>query len=105
MKLRLKGNTLRIRLSDRELSQLLVSRLIADMTQFPQGAELRTEIVMLSEASSISVTYRQDVIRISLPERAAQEWIESPTEELKVTLPVDGGTLIVSVEKDLDQVE
>jgi hypothetical protein len=105
MKLRIKGNTLRVRLSDRELSQLVNSGVVADMTQFPEGAVLRTELVTLLEAPAISVTYRQDLIRISLPERSAQEWIESAIEELKAVVSVDGGTLHVSLEKDLDRAE
>jgi hypothetical protein len=105
MKLRIKGNSLRFRLSDRDLARLLAGDPVKDQTPFPSGTALRLELVTSTDIGIIQVSFNGGLIRLTLPQASTFDWIRSPVEELRTAIDVDGAVLHVSVEKDLDRVE
>jgi hypothetical protein len=95
MKLRLHNGSLRLRLSQSEVSRLRETGKVEDLIVFHPGNELlyalKTGVVREPEA-----TYDHSKISVTLPERLATEWIESDQTGLEAST----GTLRLLIEKD-----
>ncbi|MBK8502519.1 MAG: hypothetical protein IPL46_10055 [Saprospiraceae bacterium] len=73
MKLRLKDNTMRIRLSMTEVDALIKTGQISATTVFPGSNALTTEIV-LEEVDSVEVSLKNSKITISIPSHLLSRW-------------------------------
>ena len=95
MKLRLHDNSLRLRLSQSEVARLHDTGKVEDVVVFGPGNELvyAIETGALPEAT---VTFESSNIRVSLPTRAAMQWIESDQSGIEAST----GTLRLLIEKD-----
>lgn len=100
MKLRIKGNTLRLRLTQAELDQLGQGETVREKIPFPQ-ATLTYAVAADAALSSMSVQYQDHEVLVRLPEHQVREWVDTDLVGLEETLEVgEGKSLYLLLEKD-----
>jgi len=97
MKLRIQGNLLRFRLTQKEVAQLRERGLVECAIRFPTGRALCYSVASSSDATEISVDYEDDSICVVLPREVATAWVES--SQVTVERPQNAGVQIL-IEKD-----
>jgi hypothetical protein len=100
MKLRIKGDSVRLRLTRTEVRSLLEAGTVAETTRFPGGATLRSVLRTRPGATDIAAGFEAGTLTVSLPADAARRWGTSEEVEIRATLPLEGGALELSIEKD-----
>lgn len=101
MKLRIRDNSVRLRLSQSEVDTLRQEGLVFARTEFPGGREFRYEI----ESSPASVTpaafFSDNVLTVRLPEIGVLAWATTEQVSIKGEQLLDeGDALAILVEKD-----
>ncbi|MDX1570733.1 MAG: hypothetical protein R3200_09625 [Xanthomonadales bacterium] len=99
MKLRIKGNSVRLRLSQTEVRRLAEDRAIWESTDFG-SARLHYGIEADPAATAPAAAMAEDRIRVTLPERMAQDWAVGDEVSLHGSIPLATGELKILVEKD-----
>jgi len=104
MKLRIRSNSIRLRLKRGEVDQLAAGTSIVEETHFP-GAVL-TYRLDVSENSSISATFDNGSLTVSLPKSKVLDWASTDDVSLfaEQTLP-GSGALSLLIEKDFKCLE
>ncbi len=103
MKLRIRGNSIRLRLGESEVAQLVGSGRVAERLQFSvsPGEFLTYTIVSSAEAKEIAASFDESEIRIIVPAAAAKEWASSTQVGIDHVQPIDAdGGLSILIEKD-----
>jgi hypothetical protein len=80
MKLRLRGNSLRLRLQKPEVASLAQGAAVVDSTQF--GPEPESRFVCRIEArgdAQISTRFAEGVLTVTVPETTARSWADNET--------------------------
>ena len=103
MKLRIKGNSLRLRVSRSELTRILAGEEVAETIRFAAAPEAKLTYALArgTQASGAIVRYRPQEVTVLLSEEQAQSW--SQESEVGVYTQVDlapEGMLELIVEKD-----
>ncbi len=98
MKIRFKGNSIRLRLTQSEVKKWAADGVIKEVTSFGNKNSLGYQL-MMSEESQISASFNDDIISIDIPFTIAQEWCESEQISMESSIANDG-TLNILVEKD-----
>ena len=101
MKLRIKDNTVRMRLTRSEVDALRQTGVVAARTAFPGGRELQ----YLVESSPASVKpaafFSENAVTVRLPESAVLSWATTERVSLKGEQLLDDGSMLdILVEKD-----
>lgn len=99
MKLRIAGNSVRLRLSDAEVDRVASGEPLIEQTWFP-GGELAYRLEARGDAISARFTAAAG-LEINVPEAQALSWAAGDEVTLENTIEADGRTLHVRVEKDL----
>lgn len=100
MKLRIKGNSIRLRLLRSEIERFAAEGKIVDETVFGASV-LRYSLQASPDASLVHALFENDEIAIILPDAMARDWISSDMVGLDVEQPIgDGKKLTILVEKD-----
>ena len=100
MKLRIKGNSIRLRLLRTEVEQFAAERAISDEINFGANA-LRYTVAMSPDAESISAEFAGNEIIISVPEADARRWTAGDEVGFEVAQSIGADTpLTIIVEKD-----
>ena len=97
MKLRIKGNTLRMRLSEPEVDILAKGKSVIDKTEFPTS-DLTYKV---EPDNSNTVKFEQGTVRIGLKTEDIDKW--SNTDEVGISIEStsrSGNILSILVEKD-----
>jgi hypothetical protein len=102
MKLRIKGNSLRLRISPSEMKQLLQSGRVEETIYFgvEDGARLTYALEHSALAEAITVRYRPQEVTVLISSREARDWAEGPGVGLYGTTVSGHGPLELSIEKD-----
>ena len=103
MKLRIKGNSVRLRVTPSEVEQLLRDGVIREHVQFTVNSKDRLTYAVISSLSGVTTTvaYHLGNITVSVPEIQLKKWARS--EEVGVYADVALGgdrPLSVAIEKD-----
>jgi hypothetical protein len=93
MKLRIRGNSLRLRLSQSEVTQLAQHGRVEDAISF--GPSKLAYVLATSDVDRISATYEDHRIIVTLPKDRAKRWIS--TDEVGIE---SSGDPKILVEKD-----
>jgi len=101
MKLRLRGNSVRLRLNQREVEALAAGRVLSEGVLFPAGNSF-VYTLEPSAASTPAVSFRDGVICIKAPASTLHEWATNDSIGLYFDLPGIGSSLKVTIEKDLE---
>jgi hypothetical protein len=100
VKLRIKGDSLRLRLSQGEMRVLADSGEVADHISFPGGVALTYRLRMDRNIASISVSYASDLIDIRVPRELSERWCGTDLVTLSASQPLAAGELRIVLEKD-----
>ncbi|WP_436515634.1 DUF7009 family protein [Ekhidna sp. To15] len=100
MKLRIRGNSIRIRLMQREVKQLAEEGLVTEEVNFPGGSKF---IYSLKVASEFSASLSENHMQLFIPQQETMAWIASDEDlSLVESITLENGTsLKLMVEKDL----
>lgn len=104
MKLRIQGNSLRLRLSEAEVAQFADAGQVEETITFsPDETNALRYLLQQTSESDVSVRFSSNTITVSIPETMAQKWVD--TDLIGFDDLIDLGNekqLRIVVEKDLD---
>lgn len=104
MKLRIRGDNIRLRLKRGEVDQLAAGASIVEQTHFPNG--VLTFRLDVAGNSDISASFDGDSIVVSVPESQALEWASTDKVSLYADQKLQGtGPLSLLIEKDFSCLE
>jgi hypothetical protein len=102
MKIRIKGNSIRLRLTQTEVENVDAGQIVQENVPFgKEQPAFRYALCTDSETDKISVSYIDHTIKIGLPLKLARQW--AGTDQIGMEENIgweDGTTLHVLVEKD-----
>ncbi|MGB5492716.1 MAG: hypothetical protein WBM76_17955 [Woeseiaceae bacterium] len=101
MKLRIKDNSIRLRLTRTEVATLRDIGTVASATGFPGGRELSYRVESSPASVNPAAFFSDGLVTVRLPESAVDSW--ATTEQVSLQgeqLLDDGGRLQILVEKD-----
>lgn len=104
MKLRIRDNSLRLRLNRREVNGLVSGNRLEERLQFP-GDTCITYVLESSRDGCPNASFTANVIHISAPVSTVTDWAQSETIGIYFELPANGMRLKVAIEKDLECVD
>lgn len=103
MKLRIRGNSVRIRLSQSEVAHLAAGKRIEQMTQFSSASSFVSSIETSSEATSPTATFDGLRMAVCLPPNQVSQWAESGLVSIEAVQSTgDGRNLQLLIEKDFE---
>lgn len=101
MKLRFRGNTLRLRVNQREARMLAGGLSLREEVLFPNLAKL--QYVFEPRASGpVQATFEGGIVRVVAPLTEVRNWARSEAIGLYFEVQADDTVLKVSIEKDLE---
>lgn len=102
MKLRIKGNSLRLRITPSEMTRLLSTGRIEETIHFAPdpGACLTYALEHDARVAAISVRYTQREVTVVLSSGAAHQWAGGQDVGLYGEAATTDGTLSLAIEKD-----
>jgi hypothetical protein len=100
MKLRIKGSSLRLRLTQSEVRELEAGGEVSEQVQFGGGNTLTYRLATDPSSGRISAAYGNGLIDIRVPRSTAVTWCQTDQVTLSHSEPVKGGELRVVIEKD-----
>ena len=100
MKLRIKGNTLRLRLTQGEMSALAEQGTAEDRIEFPGGATLVYRLQSDNKTPVISAKYGVNIIEVRVPSALCARWSGTDLVTLSATQAVGSEELTIVLEKD-----
>ena len=100
MKLRIMGNTLRLRLSQGEVEKLGKDGTVSDATVFP-GEMALTYTLESSPLNSMDCSLSDNTILLSIPEATVNEWVNSEMVGFNKEFDLGNSSILsILVEKD-----
>src|ERR1700691_5010729 len=100
MKLRIHGNSLRLRLSQSEVAQFSKTGFVEDSIQFAPGASFAYALESLSSLKAPQALYANGWLRIQVPGTEAMQWVTSDRVGISGDQLVDSGKrLSILIEK------
>jgi hypothetical protein len=101
MKLRIKGDSLRLRVAPSELARLMETGRIEETIHFGLEQDARL-VYALEHAGADAVTVRHEGVRLTvvLPTAAARAWADGDEVGVYGSVKVSSGRLEIAVEKD-----
>jgi hypothetical protein len=101
MKLRIHGNSLRLRLSQPEVAQFSKTGFVEDSIQFGPGATFAYALESLSSLSAPQALFAHGWLRVQVPGRDAADWARTDRVAISGDQPLEPGkSLSILVEKD-----
>lgn len=101
MKIRIRDNSVRLRLSRGEVEALNADGVVTSTTGFPGSREFRYSVESSPASVNPAAFYSENEIRVRLPETVVHAW--ATTEQVSMAgeqVLEDGGKLNILVEKD-----
>ena len=101
MTLRIKGNSVRIRLSSEEVDQFRQTGVVTATTTFPDGRTLSYSLEQAEDVDALAVSFDGEKLLVSVPVEWAQEWTSTDKIGIRTDHTIGERSLEVLVEKDL----
>jgi hypothetical protein len=100
MKIRIKGNSVRFRLSKTELDVFAKEGYVEDKTEFPNGTFCYA-IQKLFDGKNLDASFTAQKLTMFVPHQMMLEWAGTDKVGFDYSLPIgDGKTLFLLIEKD-----
>jgi hypothetical protein len=100
MKLRIRGNSLTLRLSKTELAKLAGTGRVEDTTRFSSEHSLRYAIEV-RPAGAVTATFAGAAILVTLPKARLDLWLRPDEISVEGSQPIGGGKVLqIVLEKD-----
>ena len=104
MKLRIRGDTLRLRLKRGEVDQLAAGTSVVEETHFPDA--LLTYRLYMSETNDFSATFDDGSLVVTLPKSKVLDWAGTDEVSMYAEQKLSGsGALSLLIEKDFSCLE
>lgn len=101
MKLRLRENSIRLRLLQSEVSELRIHGIVSEKIQFGAFQTLIYTIKVSRRAEEISARFEDGEITVEIPASAARDWTETNLIGLETEQKINENTgLKITIEKD-----
>ncbi len=101
MKLRIKGDSIRLRLSQGEVAKVAAGESVEERTRFPGGVALVYRLRAAKAATQVGATFAGGVVDVTMPTAEVAEWARTERVSLSGDQALgDGGVLKLLVEKD-----
>ena len=100
MKLRMTGDSLRLRLLRAEVRQLAESGSVEERVRLSAQADFTYRLVCSAHVPELAATFSDGVMQIQVPQSLAREWCESERVTLEHVQRDGAVQLRISVEKD-----
>lgn len=104
MKLRFRGNTVRLRLNRSEVSRIALGEPLREELQFPRGATF-AYVLEPGQDSAPDADYLPGMLRVVAPRSHLQSWANSLELGLSYDLPLETTFLRILIEKDLECID
>lgn len=104
MKLRFRGNSLRLRVNRREVEWLAAGRALAEHVLFPGDTRLEYSLAT-DAAAEPKARFNDGSIQIFAPRQQIAAWADGDEIGLYFELPANGTTLNIAIEKDLECID
>jgi hypothetical protein len=108
MKLRIKGNSLRLRLGQSEVRRLTIEGRVAESTTFGPDPEQRLEYALdaSAEARDVTASFAGGRVVVRVPRSAVLEWARTDQVGIHATQRIsDDCELRILVEKDFECID
>ncbi len=108
MKLRIRGNSIRLRLGQSEVAQLVEAARVSASIRFSAFPESHLSYTVVTSPTEKEITARlaDSEIKITVPDGLAQGWAHSEQVGLKHVQQIDGEVnLLILIEKDFRSLE
>lgn len=99
MKLRIRGNTLRFRLTQSEVAELERTGYVAEAVHFAPDQTLSYRLES-TEDSTIKASFRNQAISVAIPVAALAAWANSDQVGIETNIPSAQSSLRILIEKD-----
>ena len=99
MKLRIRGNSVRLRVAQGEAQAVGDGGSVEERTLFPGGSALRYR-VEAAEVESIDASFTDGCLCVRVPRSQATAWASGRQVALEGAVAIDGGELKILIEKD-----
>jgi NOL1/NOP2/fmu family ribosome biogenesis protein len=101
MKLRIKGDSLRLRIAPAEMARLLETGCVEDTIHFGQDKDAQlTYALEHGDVRAIALRHEPARVAVVLPVESAREWARGEDVGVYGRVAVAGGRLEIAVEKD-----
>lgn len=101
MKLRIKGDSLRLRITPSEMRKLVESGRVEETIHFGQAADAKlTYALERGAVAEIEVQYQQGEVIVIAPLAQVQAWASGPEDGIYGGVEIGAGKLEVAIEKD-----
>ncbi len=101
MKLRIHGNSLRLRLNQAEVAQFSKTGFVEDSIQFAPGASFAYALESMSSLSAPQALYANGFLRVQVPGADATDWVRSDRVGISGDQALASGQrLSILIEKD-----
>jgi len=100
MKLRLRANTLRLRLNQREVEKLAAGEVLREGIEFPGGTSL-SYLLKVAPAAEAQAFFEGGRIHIIAPRVPILNWAANDELGIYFSLPTGAEPLEIAIEKDL----
>ena len=101
MKIRIKGNSVRFRLTKTEVAQLGAEGFVEETTGFPGGSTFRYAVLSSSEGNK-GASFEEGSIIISVPKEWARAWVSNEEVGTSFVVNTTANELSVLIEKDFN---
>lgn len=95
MKLRIRGNSIRLRLTQGEVDNIKTTGLVEEKTEFPNGEDFIYKI-SVAQTENLSASFSDGKMEILISEQIAQNWANSD----EVGIYGDDEKIQIAIEKD-----
>jgi len=101
VKLRISGNSLRLRLNQAEVAQFSKTGFVEDCVEFPHGASFAYALESLSDLTSPRASFQNGWLRVQIPCSDATDWFTTDRVGISGEQPLTNGKqLSILIEKD-----
>lgn len=101
MKIRIRGNSIRYRLTKTEIANFGRLGFLEDKTEFPDGTLFRYRLERKAGIGSLEAAYAENRVCIYVPESIAAEWTGTEAVGFNHTMQTgEGKELFLLIEKD-----
>lgn len=101
MKLRIRGNSIRLRLTQTELEQFGESGRVKDGADFGGGSHLGYALVRDERSEEVKASFGGSGLTVSLPAKTVEEWVNTDLVSIRADQAIDSESVLkILVEKD-----
>jgi len=100
VKLRIRDNSLRLRLAKSEVASLDAGGTVEASIEFPGGTQLGYSACLVPEAPAMTASFRDNVLCVVIPQDLGRAWAQSEEISLLAVVELNNAELTILVEKD-----